>query len=121
VQAVQNFLAIFTASDASRAASGWGALSEAEAAARRKAGIDAWNAWVERHKDLIVDHGSPIGKTKRVGRSGVSDATNTITAYTVVRAESHEAAAAMFENHPHFTIFPGEAVEIMPCLPVPGA
>lgn len=41
---MQNFLALFTATDASRAASGWGALSEAEAAARRKAGVDAWNA-----------------------------------------------------------------------------
>jgi hypothetical protein len=27
----------------------------------------------------------------------------------------------MFENHPHFAIFPGEAVEIMPVLPIPGA
>ena len=39
----------------------------------------------------------------------------------VVRAESHEAAAKLFENHPHFTIFPGEGVEIMPVLPIPGA
>jgi hypothetical protein len=41
--------------------------------------------------------------------------------YTVVRADSHEAAAKLFENHPHFTIFPGESVEIMPVLPMPGA
>jgi hypothetical protein len=26
----------------------------------------------------------------------------------------------MFENHPHFTIFPGDSVEIMECLPIPG-
>jgi hypothetical protein len=26
----------------------------------------------------------------------------------------------MFENHPHFAIFPGEAVEVMPVLPIPG-
>ena len=30
------------------------------------------------------------------------------------------AAAKLFENHPHFTIFPGESVEIMPVLPIPG-
>ena len=35
--------------------------------------------------------------------------------------ESHEAAAKMFEGHPHFTIFPGEAVEIMEVLPIPDA
>jgi hypothetical protein len=42
-----------------------------------------------------------------------------MAAYTVVEAESHEAAARMFENHPHFTIFPGVAVEVMECLPMP--
>ena len=38
---------------------------------------------------------------------------------SVVRAESQEAAARLFENHPHFSIFPGDAVEVMECLPVP--
>jgi hypothetical protein len=45
---------------------------------------------------------------------------NEIGGYTIVRADSHEAAAKLFENHPHFTIFPGESVEIMPVLPIPG-
>jgi hypothetical protein len=26
----------------------------------------------------------------------------------------------MFEGHPHFTIFPGESIEVMECLPIPG-
>ena len=26
----------------------------------------------------------------------------------------------LFEGHPHFTIFPGYAVEVMPVLPMPG-
>jgi hypothetical protein len=43
-----------------------------------------------------------------------------MTAFTVVRAASHEAAAKIFEDHPHFSIFPGESVEIMPVLPIPG-
>ena len=45
---------------------------------------------------------------------------NAMAAWTVVRAESHEEAARLFVGHPHFTIFPGEAVEIMECLPIPG-
>jgi hypothetical protein len=36
-----------------------------------------------------------------------------------VRAESQEAAAQLFIQHPHFTIFPGEGVEVMEILPVP--
>jgi len=33
-----------------------------------------------------------------------------------VRAPSHEAAAKMFEGHPHMTIFPCDAVDVMPLL-----
>jgi hypothetical protein len=43
-----------------------------------------------------------------------------MTGYVVVRSESNEAAAKMFEKHPHFAIFPGDSVEIMECLPIPG-
>jgi hypothetical protein len=42
-------------------------------------------------------------------------------AFTIVRADSHEAAAKLFDKHPHFSIFPGDSVEIMPVLPIPGA
>jgi hypothetical protein len=38
----------------------------------------------------------------------------------IVKAESHEVAAKMFQEHPHFTIFPGDGVEIMECMPIPG-
>jgi hypothetical protein len=37
----------------------------------------------------------------------------------IVEAESHEAAAALFSEHPHFAVFPGDSVEIMECLPIP--
>ena len=29
-------------------------------------------------------------------------------------------AAKLFLNHPHFMIFPGDRVEVMECLPIPG-
>ena len=29
--------------------------------------------------------------------------------------------AKLFDKHPHFSIFPGDSVEIMPVLPIPGA
>jgi hypothetical protein len=67
-----------------------------------------------------VEQGSPLGRTKRVSPEGLSDIKNDMAGYVVVRAESHEAAARMFEGHPHFTIFPGDSVEIMECLPLPG-
>jgi hypothetical protein len=43
-----------------------------------------------------------------------------MTGYVIVKAESHEAAAKMFEKHPSFSIFPGDGIEIMEVLPIPG-
>ena len=80
----------------------------------------AWKAWVEKHQGAIVAMGGPLGKTKRVTHRGIEDISNELGAFTVVRADSHEQAAKLFEKHPHFTIFPGDSVEIMPVLPIPG-
>ena len=89
--------------------------------AKVQQGMQAWGQWMQDHGDAVIDSGGPLGKTKRVDPSGVSDAANHLTGYVVVQAETHEEAARMFEGHPHFTVFPGEAVEIMECLPMPGA
>lgn len=62
----------------------------------------------------------PLGNTKRVSATGIEDVSNAMGAFTVVRAESHEAAAKLFES-PHFTHFPGDAIDVMPVLPIPGA
>jgi len=87
--------------------------------AEMKRGMDAWNKWGTDNASAIVDNGSPLGKTKRVDKNGVSDVSNEMGAWTIVQAESADEAAKLFLNHPHFTIFPGERVEIMECLPMP--
>ena len=51
----------------------------------------------------------------------INDIKNVMAGYVVVKAESHEAAAKLFENHAHFTHFPGDSVEIMEVLPMPTA
>src|SRR5258706_14881912 len=115
------YLAIFLGSKTSPRRKAWDALPEAERKAKEREGIGAWKAWVEKHQGAIVGMGGPLGKTKRATQQGIKDVSNEMGAYTVVRAESHEAAAKLFEEHPHFTIFPGECVEVMPILPIPGA
>jgi len=114
------FLAVFLGSRTSPKMAAWNALPEAERRSREQQAIAAWKAWVEKHQAALVELGGPLGKTKRVDASGMTDISNEMGAFTVVRAASHEVAAKMFENHPHFAIFPGERVEIMPVLPIPG-
>jgi hypothetical protein len=114
------FLAVFLGSKTSPNALAWFAMPEAERRVKEQEGMASWKAWAEKHHDSIVAMGGPLGKTKKVSKSGVEDTSNEMGAYMVVRAESQEAAAKLFENHPHFAIFPGESVEIMPVLPIPG-
>lgn len=116
---MKTYLAVFTGSPSAMAE--WQKMDAAQREAREKAGMAAWQAWVEKNQPSIVDHGAPVGKTKRVTTDGISDIRNNIGAYTVVQAESQEAAAKLFEQHPHFTIFPGDGVEVMERLPIPGA
>jgi len=115
---MKHFLAVFTGTPESM--DGWKSLDPAQRQAKEQAGMEAWKAWVEKHQASIVDQGAPLGKTKRISAGGITDIRNDMAAYNVVQAESHEAAAKLFEQHPHFTIFPGDAVEVMECLPMPG-
>jgi hypothetical protein len=94
-------------------------MPEQELKQRQAEGIKAWYAWVEKNKAFIVEMGGPLGQTKSISPKGAIDLRSNMTAYTVVQADSHEAAAKLFENHPHFTAFPGDAVEVMECMPVP--
>jgi len=114
------YLAVFLGSKTSPRMTAWNALPEAERNAKQQEGIAAWKSWAEKHQAAIVGMGGPLGKTKKVSQRGIADMSNEMGAYTVVRADTHEAAAKMFESHPHFTIFPGESIEIMPVLPIPG-
>ena len=82
-------------------------------------GMAAWGQWMTDHAADIVVTGGPLGVTKKVSKAGVADIRNNASGFVVVRAESQDAAAKMFEGHPSFSIFPGEGVEIMEVLPIP--
>jgi hypothetical protein len=117
----QLFLAVFVGSKDSARMAAWWAQPEAERHAKEREGIAAWHAWVEKHQAAIVNMGGPLGKTKAIGAQGIADISNALSGFTVVRSASHEEAARLFEGHPHFAIFPGDSVEVMPVLPIPGA
>lgn len=120
MSANDTYLAVFLGSKSSPRMKAWLALPEAERKAKEREGMAAWKAWMEKHASATAGMGGPLGKTKKITPAGIADVSNDLGAYMVVRAASHEAAARMFENHPHFSIFPGESVEVMPVLPIPG-
>ncbi len=75
-----------------------------------------WRQWMSEHASMILS-AEAGGKTKRVTGAGVADAKNDIMLISFVEAESHEAAAKAFENHPHLQI-PQSSIEVMAVRPV---
>jgi hypothetical protein len=78
-----------------------------------------WKKWMSDHARIFADVGAGVGKTKRITGQGVSDAKNDIMLYSVVEADSHEAAARSFAGHPHLQI-PQSSIEVMEIHALPG-
>lgn len=74
------------------------------------AGKKDWANWMKKHAESFVDAGGPVGKTKRVTGEAATDVTNEVMGYSIVRAESHEAAANMLKDVPNI---PGGYVDVM--------
>lgn len=115
---MKKFLAIFRGDPKSGKAE-WDKLPADQMQKRTQEGIEAWGNWMQTHSSRIIYPGGPLGKTLQANKEGVSAKVNNDCGFVIIEAETHEEAAKMFLNHPHFSIFPGENVEIMECLPIP--
>jgi hypothetical protein len=78
-----------------------------------------WKEWMSNNANMFADLGAGVGKTKVVNSQGVSDSKNDIMLYSVVEAESHDAAAKSFKGHPHLQI-PQSSIEVMEIHALPG-
>jgi hypothetical protein len=89
--------------------------AETRKAAEAKMGAE-WDAWTQKHGSRIIETAA-TGGTKRVTPSGIEDAANDVMMYSIVEAEDKDAAAAMFEGHPHLQI-PEATIEVMNVTPM---
>ena len=65
-----------------------------------------WNAWYAKLGAAIVDGGAPFSESKHLKGSGIEDGAHgdtPATGYTVIEADSLDAAAAACEDHPHIS------------------
>jgi hypothetical protein len=89
----------------------WMQLPEDDRKAQEVQMETAWNSWMEQNKDVITETAG-VGKPKRVTATGIEDSRNDLMMYSFVEADSLEAAADLFKNHPHLGI-PGGWIEVM--------
>jgi hypothetical protein len=65
------------------------------------AAMGAWNSWFGTLGDALVDGGNPISQTKAISPDGsVMDATSPPSGYTVIKADSLDAAVALSTGCP---------------------
>jgi hypothetical protein len=80
-----------------------------------------WGEWYGRVGAAIVDGGAPFGEAKHLTGGPVGDGplgTDPATGYTVVEADSLDAAAALCEGHPHLNH--GGQVQVLTCIDMSG-
>ncbi|TDI56464.1 MAG: hypothetical protein E2O93_06050 [Alphaproteobacteria bacterium] len=65
-----------------------------------------WKAWVGGLGDAVVNPGTPLGKSRIVSSLGVSDdgGSNPLIGFSIVKADSMDAALAMARECPHLEI-----------------
>ena len=74
-----------------------------------------FEAWVGGLGNAVVNPGHPLGKSKTVSSSGVSDdgTSNPLVGFSIVKAHSMDAALEMAKGYPHLEIGTVEVVEMM--------
>ena len=68
--------------------------------------MDAWNKWFASIGDKIIDPGSPLGPGREISRSGTKDlpmGSGSLTGYTVINADSIDAAEQIAKGCPMIT------------------
>lgn len=65
--------------------------------------MQKWQAWMGSLGASLVNPGVPFGKSKRISTGGVTDdaGSNRVTGFTIVKADSLDAAVKLAKGCPH--------------------
>jgi hypothetical protein len=81
--------------------------------------MQAWGAWMGKVGSALADPGAPFGARTAVSDNGSSPAPSDQNGYTIVEAESLDAARALTDGHPFLSEGKGRfTVEIFELVPM---
>ena len=74
-----------------------------------------WQAWLGGLGDAVVNPGTPLGKSRIVSSDGVSEdgGSNPLTGFSIVEADSMDAALEMAKECPFLEMGTIEVAEVM--------
>lgn len=79
-----------------------------------------WNAWAGRVGDGLVDFGTPLAGGVRVTKDGTSPSTREVAGYSILEADSMDAALELAKGHPHLNMPGGCEIEVHEAQQIPG-
>ena len=79
-----------------------------------------WKVWMDNCGDAMVDMGTPLQGGISVMKSGKEDSSREVTGYSMIQAESMDAAMELVKGHPHLAMDDSCTIEIHESLPPPG-
>ena len=84
--------------------------------------LAAWTDWIQRVGPALVDPGKPFGTSAAVVDDGSAGTASEQNGYSIVEADTIEAAKAHADKHPFLAEGKGRfQVDIFELLPMPGA
>ena len=83
----------------------------------RKKGMEEWGKWFKEHGSAFADMGGPTGKNTELSSSGAAQKSNDLGGYSVVQADSMDAAVELLKSNPHFQM-PGAVMDIAEIMPM---
>ena len=113
---MKKFIVLYSASGAAMEKMEQAKNASPEEAAK---GMEAWKEWAGKVGDGLVDLGTPLGNAQNVTEKGATPATSQVVGYSVLQAESMEAAVKMLDGHPHLSWDEGCEIEVHESLPMP--
>ena len=74
-----------------------------------------WKAWAASFDDAWVNPGAPLGMSKTISSSGVSDdgGSNPLSGFSIVKGDSMDAALEIAKGCPHLEHGTIEVAEVM--------
>jgi hypothetical protein len=84
-----------------------------------QAGMDGWTAWAQKNGNAVVDLGMPLGSSKRIADGSVGNSSSQASGYSIIEADSLDAAASILQDHPHLHT-PGGSIDLFEFLAMPG-
>ena len=89
----------------------WMKNPEAERKAMEAKMKGEWDTWLAKNSEMVKETAG-LGKKKQVTGAGITDTSNDLMMYSLVEADSADAVAKIFEDHPHLQI-PQSSIDIM--------